>query len=355
MASSDDLPPLSSTIVSPHGGVVTCMKATPRNIFLGLDTGIVSILDADGTNERKLKASKMGVWCLDVWEDGGDEYMVVGGVDSVLGTWSVGTFEKKAEMVGHTSTVRCVKVLSATTLISSSRDSTLRIWDIETAECRAVLEGHSLCVRSFAVNGDIVVSVSYDHDARVWSLDSNKFYQCQRVLRGHEAQVYAVDFDGSRIVTGALDHSARVWDPDSGSCLAVFKVEAGLIGQLKLISSMLIGADNGGKIHMWSLDGYNKLQTIEAHVHSITSMQCIGSTLVSGAADGKVKVWNMSSGELLHELASSAAVWKVAISNQKIVAVFSRNSEVVLEPSTASSLGKRSLAHGFERFDKFVT
>lgn len=124
--------------------------------------------------------------------------------------------EKKAGLVGHKSTVRCVKALSAAILISSSRDSTLRVWDIPTAECRAVLEGHTLCVRDFAVSGDIVVSVSYDHDGRMWSLDSNNYYQCLRVLRGHEAQVYAVDFDGSRIVTGGLDHSARVWDPNSG-------------------------------------------------------------------------------------------------------------------------------------------
>lgn len=41
----------------------------------------------------------------------------------------------------------------------------------------------------------------------------------------------------------------------------------------------------------------------------------------------------VSNRDLLQELASSAAVWKVAITNQKIVAVFSRNNEVVLEVS----------------------
>lgn len=113
-------------------------------------------------------------------------------------------------------------------------------------------------------------------------------------------------------MAGGLDHSARVWDPDSGSCIAVLKVGADLIGQLHR-PSVLIGADNSGKMHMWSLDKYNELQTIEAHDNSVTSMLCAGSTIVSGGADGKVKVWNMSNGDILQELASSAAVWKLPI------------------------------------------
>lgn len=91
MASTDENCPLSSTVISSDRAVVTCMKATLRNVLLGLDNGTVSILDLDGKNERKLRASKMGVWCLDIWDDGRDEFVAVGGVDSVVGIWNVGT------------------------------------------------------------------------------------------------------------------------------------------------------------------------------------------------------------------------------------------------------------------------
>lgn len=83
--------PLASTIVGSHGGIVTCMRTTGENIILGLDNGIVVIFDADGKNERRLKTSKSGVWCLDVWKDEkGEEWLVIGGVD-LLEIWNTGT------------------------------------------------------------------------------------------------------------------------------------------------------------------------------------------------------------------------------------------------------------------------
>lgn len=82
---------LTSTIVKSQGGVVTCMKATANNVFVGLDTGIISIVGIDGKNERIVKAGERGVWCLDFWEDEvGEGLLVVGGVD-LLAVWILET------------------------------------------------------------------------------------------------------------------------------------------------------------------------------------------------------------------------------------------------------------------------
>lgn len=116
-------------------------------------------------------------------------------------------------MDGHTSTVRCLKALSATTVLSGSRDKTLRVWDIESGQCKMIFEGHTATVRDVATNGGLAVSGSYDEEARIWSLETGK---CLRVLKGHESQIYSVVFDGKRIVTGGLDNTARVWDPVTG-------------------------------------------------------------------------------------------------------------------------------------------
>ena len=117
------------------------------------------------------------------------------------------------QLRGHTSTVRWVKALSATSVVSASRDTTIRIWNVESGQCEAVLEGHTATIRSLAAHGDLLVSASYDEDARIWSLQKR---ECLHVLKGHTSQVYAIVFDGKRIVTGSLDCTARVWDPESG-------------------------------------------------------------------------------------------------------------------------------------------
>jgi len=114
---------------------------------------------------------------------------------------------------GHTSTVRGIKMVSETTVISSSRDSTVRVWDLSSGECRKVLEGHENSVRAMAIHEDLVVSASYDKDARIWNWKKG---ECLKILKGHTQKLYAVEYDGKVIATSSMDCDIRVWDPVSG-------------------------------------------------------------------------------------------------------------------------------------------
>jgi F-box and WD-40 domain protein CDC4 len=86
------------------------------------------------------------------------------------------------------------------------------VWNVETGNCEQVLTGHEKTIRALAVHGEIVVSGSYDNDARVWSYSTGT---CLRVLKGHTEKIYAVEFDGKTIATGSMDNDVRVWDPIS--------------------------------------------------------------------------------------------------------------------------------------------
>lgn len=71
-------------------------------------------------------------------------------------------------LAGHTSTIRCVKVLDGRPIaISGSRDGTLRVWDIHRGKCLRTLRGHEESVRCIEIAGNKVVSGSYDNTARV--------------------------------------------------------------------------------------------------------------------------------------------------------------------------------------------
>lgn len=118
---------------------------------------------------------------------------------------------------GHTSTVRNIKFVNATTVVSGSRDCTLRVWNVETGDCEKVLEGHEKTIRGMAVHGEVVVSGSYDNDARIWIWRTG---ECSRVLKGHTSKIYAVVVDGTTIATGSMDTDIRVWDLGSGYVFA---------------------------------------------------------------------------------------------------------------------------------------
>ena len=132
---------------------------------------------------------------------------------------------------GHTSTVRCLKVLHNRPIaVSGSRDGTLRVWDVQRGRMLRLLAGHAGSVRSLDVCGNRVVSGSYDCTCRVrsfcidplrcadwriqlWDVDTGK---CLQVFRGHFNQIYTVAFDGKIIASGGLDTTVRVWDAQTG-------------------------------------------------------------------------------------------------------------------------------------------
>jgi WD40 repeat protein len=136
---------------------------------------------------------------------------------------------------GHTSTVRCLKVIHNRPIaVSGSRDGTLRVWDVQRGRMLRVLAGHAGSVRSLDVCANQVVSGSYDGTCRVriklhkhmngcalmaltggqlWDVDTG---DCLQVFRGHFNQIYAVAFDGKIVASGGLDTTVRVWDVHTG-------------------------------------------------------------------------------------------------------------------------------------------
>ncbi|PCH39136.1 WD40 repeat-like protein [Wolfiporia cocos MD-104 SS10] len=140
--------------------------------------------------------------------------VVSGGCDKELRIWDVKSGWCIYTLRGHTSTIRCLKVVHGRPIaITGSRDRTLRVWDIQRGRPLRVLEGHEESVRCLDVYGSHAVSGSYDHTCRLWDVDTG---ECLHVLRGHFDQVYCVAYDGARVVSGGLDTTVRIWDPHTG-------------------------------------------------------------------------------------------------------------------------------------------
>lgn len=94
--------------------------------------------------------------------------VVSGGCDRDVRVWDVRTGACRFVLRGHSSTIRCLKVLDGRPIaVSGSRDGTLRVWDIERGTCMHLLNGHQHSVRCIEVSGNKVVSGSYDTTCRV--------------------------------------------------------------------------------------------------------------------------------------------------------------------------------------------
>ncbi|KAI0248780.1 WD40-repeat-containing domain protein [Lactifluus subvellereus] len=236
--------------------------------------------------------------------------------------WDVRTGFTLYVLRGHTSTVRCLKVLHNRPIaVSGSRDGTLRVWDVQRGRMLRVLAGHANSVRSLDVCGNRVVSGSYDCTCRLWDVDTG---ECLQVFRGHFNQIYAVAFDGKIVASGGLDTTVRVWDAHTGHCTAMLHGHTALVCSLQLTPRTLVTGGADGRVLAFSLPDLRVHTRIAAHDSSVTSLQFDEQFLVTGGNDGRVRLFDVGSGAYVRDItAPSETVWKVVF-RREVCAIMCR-------------------------------
>ncbi|WRT63369.1 uncharacterized protein IL334_000274 [Kwoniella shivajii] len=305
-------------------------SATSINIpALGESASSSTPQDDEEMKNKKMRSSDP-CGCARGWKGNRNNLVVSAGCDKEVKVWNLDTGELLHSMRGHTSTIRCLKVLDKRPVaISGSRDHTLRVWDIENGHLLHVLAGHEESVRCVEIAGNMAVSGSYDYTARLWNLDTG---ECAHVLRGHYHQIYSVAFDGQMVVTGSLDSTIRVWSAATGDCLALLQGHTALVGQLQLSSSRLITGGSDGRVIIFDLSTLTTSHRLCAHDNSVTCLQFDDRFIVSGGNDGRVKLWDVKSGRFVRELTRPCdAVWRVGFRSDRVVLLCQREGRTCLE------------------------
>ncbi|KAG7087266.1 hypothetical protein E1B28_013245 [Marasmius oreades] len=313
--------------------------------------------------------------------------VVSGGCDKTLRVWDVLSGYCIYVLRGHTSTIRCIKVLHNRPIaITGSRDTSLRVWDVKRGKLLRVLRGHSNSVRCLDVCGNKVVSGSYDCSLKLWNVDNG---ECLHTFTGHFSQVYSVAFDGVRIVSGGLDTTVRVWDPIEGQCLALLQGHAALVCQVQLSpyshltpTAILVTGGSDGRVitytlpHPRSFDHSSSFSSIStftlehkrfgddannshpsissadpepqyciqhrlmAHDSSVTALQFDKRWLLTGGNDGRVKLWDVKTGLLVRELGGAS---KPSSKRSNSTGRINSSSRIaILEDDGNASSGSRS-------------
>ncbi|KAF5362293.1 hypothetical protein D9756_002048 [Leucocoprinus leucothites] len=256
--------------------------------------------------------------------------VVSGGCDKVIKVWDIKTGYCIYNLTGHTSTVRCIRVLHNRPIaVSGSRDATVRVWDIQRGRALRVLRGHRHSVRCLDVCGNRVVSGSYDTTCRVWDIDTGA---CLHVLRGHYHEIYSVAFDGVRIASGGLDTTVRVWDAQTGDCVALLQGHTALVCQVQLSPNILATGGADGRVITFDLSKYTVLHRIAAHDSSVTSLQFDQNFLVTGGNDGRTRLYDTATGSYIRDLTEpSETVWKVAYLKDTCAIMCKRAGRTIVE------------------------
>ncbi|KUJ14158.1 WD40 repeat-like protein [Mollisia scopiformis] len=314
--------------------VPTVCQFTLEFVVIAMSDGKIHVFDIHGTSKETLSTSLGTIWALNLRGN----TLASGGTNNSIEIWDVSTCERKQILEGHTSTVRCIVLLSdKNRMISTSRDTTIRVWNIRESICEDVLAAHAGTVRAVAMSTaeNFFISGSHDGTACVWRITDNGLRRLH-TLEGHKKPITCVLFVGdkdSRAVTAGMDCYLRLWDFENGTCLASFESQSTPINQILKKDEGLITSDASGCVSVWSTkDALELVHRFQTHSLGVVSLDFSGSKIVSGGKDGLVRFRDLESGHLQERLKDASAVWKVGfLGSDRVALVISRDGRTMIE------------------------
>jgi WD40 repeat protein len=282
---------------------------------------------ATGKKLRVLLGHSGGILSLAFSPDG--QWLASGSEDQTARLWQVDTGQLVLTLPGHQSDVVAVSFVGKEgheRLVTGDRSGDVRLWDIGGIGQRdelITLRGHEKPVSTlaFSPDGRLVATGSWDHDIRVWDLQTQNLL---RLLPGHTDSVTNVKFspDGRRLASSGKDGAIRLWDTATWASHPL-PFEPGW--QNKILREVtfspdgatLAAADDEGMIRAWNMADGRLIHVGRAHDNKIQGLAFSpdGTLLASASEDTTVRLWRVADWTKAGELSGhTQGVWQASFS-----------------------------------------
>lgn len=361
--------PKQITLPGPQGQpppVITCLQFDDDKIAAGFDDSSITIYETQtGKLQTVLSGHNGGVWAMKYYGN----TLASASTDRTVRIWNIRQGRCTHIFRGHISTVRCLEIIEPRQigtddegnaivypkeplLVTGSRDATLFVWKLPLAEDSdlegpvtepidldehsnpylvRVLKGHTGSVRAVTGYANILISGSYDTNARVWDLRTG---ECKFVLAGHADRIYSCvyDVDRHQCYTGSLDNTVRIWDTDTGECKSILEGHQMLVGLITSSKNALVSAAADWTVRVWDPDSGKPRSVLRGHSSAITCVQNDDYRIVSGS-QGMLKLWNAKTGEFIRDLLDDVdgPVWQVKFDYRRCIAAVQKDHRTCIE------------------------
>ncbi|CAH6718294.1 ribosome biogenesis protein Ytm1p [[Candida] jaroonii] len=290
---------------------------------------------------------------LDTIKVGGDSKILSGSYDGIVRIYDMsGKIEK--QFSGHSSSIKSVKWITPSRLVSSGNDRQIRLWknqttdsiaeddedeDPEEGKTIALLEGHKAPVVSLDVNvqSNRILSASSDNDIGLWSTNYKEMNNIEvmayddnvistsskkrkkmavkdatlrrksplSILTGHKQPVEDIIFDkmdNTVSYSVSQDHSIKTWDLVTGKVVDTRSTGFSLLSILQKPTKNLIITGSSARhinLHDPRVNSEELINSkLVGHSNMVVSLSdCTynDNMFISGSHDGYVKVWDIRS------------------------------------------------------------
>jgi WD40 repeat protein len=190
---------------------------------------------------QTLKIINVGVWVYAVRVFSIEYKQIICGKSGTSNNLQIYNYETGAlvqTLVGHTSTVFSIEMLSGQFMASGSSDQRVIIWDLSSYSIKYNLTGHTYgvyCIKRLSSN--LIASGDNKGLIIVWNwLTGERIFN----LIGHTDIIYfnSLDlFDKQTLVSGSWDRTVKFWNITNGTLIRSINVDIHILSLVMLKSS----------------------------------------------------------------------------------------------------------------------
>jgi eukaryotic-like serine/threonine-protein kinase len=214
--------------------------------------------------------------------------------DRELRIWNGDSGKLLRTLRGHTGGVNALSV-QGNIAASASSDGTIRLWDLDTGDMIRMIRGHAGSVFAVALQpggGKIAASGGADRDLRLWNTRNGV---SRAVLKGHGNAIWSVGFSpsGALILSISSDRTARLWSADELDVRKIIAAESAPHTAFAFLDeqTLLLG-EQTGLLQQYNLLTDTRITIALPNGQSITACGRDGKGRIFAASvDGTFRVW----------------------------------------------------------------
>ena len=204
------------------------------------------------------------------------------------------TYEDLFCLVGHSTEITGLALLSKNVLVSCSRDGLLSTWDLDKRIRLASVKAHERSLVSLSVRQPNIITAGWDGNIKVWD---KRLGHVSTLSTSGPLNCVLVHPSKELCITGGWDQTIRIWDLASLKCKAIIRGHTSSVQSIRLSQDCrkIISGSLDGVVKIWDSSAGLEVASFQTG-HGLTHLDCGPQVIQVAHTNGVVSTWPLALG-----------------------------------------------------------